>query len=183
MQSVALAIASCSRSRLLKVDAPFWPEALLYIRRAIDPARVGPAVHQFVRAAALAAGDRLARTICFGSQNPPSPLIEVRHCSTDTKPQLVPPPPSTAHHQPRVIDRSTALMPAAGSPLWATTDVFFHLTSSICSENGESSACSWHLNCPRSWVKRIRGGVSRDVRHLPSDCPRSGQDGDRRILY
>ena len=165
------------------MDAPFWPEALLYIRRAIDPARVGPAVHQFVRAAALAAGDRLARTICFGSQNPPSPLIEVRHCSTDTKPQLVPPPPSTAHHQPRVIDRSTALMPAAGSPLWATTDVFFHLTSSICSENGESSACSWHLNCPRSWVKRIRGGVSRDVRHLPSDCPRSGQDGDRRILY
>jgi len=57
-----------------------------------------PALASVLGAAALAAGDRLAGTICFGSQNPPSPLIEVRHCSTDTKPQFVPPPPSTAHH-------------------------------------------------------------------------------------
>jgi hypothetical protein len=40
----------------------------------------------------------LAGTICFGSQNPPIPLIDVRHCSMVTKPQLVPPPLSTAHH-------------------------------------------------------------------------------------
>ena len=50
-------------------------------------------------AAALAAGDKLGGTTCFGSQNPPCPLIVARHCSMVTKPQLVPPPLlSTAHH-------------------------------------------------------------------------------------
>jgi hypothetical protein len=49
-------------------------------------------------AAALAAGDKLGGTICFGSQDPPIPLIVARHCSRVTKPQLVPPPLSIAHH-------------------------------------------------------------------------------------
>jgi hypothetical protein len=57
-----------------------------------------PPVASVFGAAALAAGDRLAGTTCFGSQNPPIPLIDARHCSTVTKPQLVPPPLSTAHH-------------------------------------------------------------------------------------
>ena len=39
-------------SWLLKVHTPFWPEAFLYIGRAIDLARVGHALHQFVLAAA-----------------------------------------------------------------------------------------------------------------------------------
>jgi hypothetical protein len=57
-----------------------------------------PPLASVLGAAALAAGDSLAGTICFGSQNPPIPLMDVRHCSMLTKPQLVPPPPSTAHH-------------------------------------------------------------------------------------
>jgi hypothetical protein len=50
-------------------------------------------------AAALAAGDKLGGTTCFGWQNPPCPLVVARHCSIVTKPQLAPPPVvSTAHH-------------------------------------------------------------------------------------
>ncbi|MGA8825728.1 MAG: hypothetical protein WB613_23175, partial [Pseudolabrys sp.] len=50
-------------------------------------------------AAARAAGDKLGGRTCFGSQNPPCPLMVARHCSTVTKPQFVPPPLlSTAHH-------------------------------------------------------------------------------------
>ena len=57
------------------------------------------ALTSILGAAALAAGDKLGGTTCFGSQNPPIPLIVARHCSTVTKPQLVPPPLlSTAHH-------------------------------------------------------------------------------------
>src|SRR5262245_52131599 len=95
-------------SWFLKVHAPFWSEAFLYIGRAIDLARVSYALHQFVLAAArvcfrrgppFAAGDRVVGTICFGSQNPPTPLMLARHCSMVTKPQFVPPPAlSTAHH-------------------------------------------------------------------------------------
>src|SRR5262245_3208606 len=36
----------------LKIHAPCWPEAFLYIGRTIDLARVGHAFHQFVFAAA-----------------------------------------------------------------------------------------------------------------------------------
>jgi hypothetical protein len=50
-------------------------------------------------AAALEAGDRWAETICFGSQKSAHPLTDVRHCSMVAKPQLVPPPLSTAHHR------------------------------------------------------------------------------------
>src|SRR5262249_57970704 len=57
-----------------------------------------PPLASVLGAAAFAAGDRLAGTICFGSQKPPTPLMDVRHCSMVTKPQLVPPPLSTAHH-------------------------------------------------------------------------------------
>ena len=49
-------------------------------------------------AAALAATDKLGGTTCFGSQDPPTPLILAWHCSMVTKPQLVPPPLPTAHH-------------------------------------------------------------------------------------
>ena len=50
-------------------------------------------------AAAFAAGDKLGGTTCFGSQDPPFPLIVARHCSMVTKPQLAPPLLlSTAHH-------------------------------------------------------------------------------------
>ena len=34
-------------------------------------------------AAAFAAGDKLGGTTCFGSQDPPFPLIVARHCSMD----------------------------------------------------------------------------------------------------
>jgi len=57
-----------------------------------------PPLTSVLGAAALAAGDKLAGTICFGSQDPPIPLMDARHCSIVMKPQLVPPPPSTAHH-------------------------------------------------------------------------------------
>jgi hypothetical protein len=46
-----------SNNWFLKVDTPFWPEAFLYIGRAIDLARVGYALHQFVLAPAR---------VCFG---------------------------------------------------------------------------------------------------------------------
>jgi hypothetical protein len=52
-----------------------------------------PALASVFGAAALAAGDKLAGTICFGSQDPPIPLMDARHCSMVTNPQLVPPPP------------------------------------------------------------------------------------------
>src|SRR5262245_44152179 len=39
-------------NRLLKVHAPFWPEAFLYIGRAIDLARVAHALHQSILAPA-----------------------------------------------------------------------------------------------------------------------------------
>jgi hypothetical protein len=57
-----------------------------------------PPLASALGAAALAAGDKLGGTTCFGSQNPPLPLIVARHCSMVTKPQFVPPPLSTAHH-------------------------------------------------------------------------------------
>jgi hypothetical protein len=49
-------------------------------------------------AALRAAGDKFGGRICFGSQDPPLPLIVARHCSIVMKLQLVPPPLSTAHH-------------------------------------------------------------------------------------
>src|SRR5262249_1061417 len=57
-----------------------------------------PPLASVLGAAALAAGDKLGGRTCFGSQNPPFPLIVARHCSLVTKPQLVPPSLSTAHH-------------------------------------------------------------------------------------
>jgi hypothetical protein len=57
-----------------------------------------PPLGSVLGAAALAAGDKLGGTTCFGSQNPPLPLIVARHCSMVTKPQFVPPSFSTAHH-------------------------------------------------------------------------------------
>ena len=58
-----------------------------------------PALASVLGAAALAAGDKLGGTTCFGSQDPPFPLIVARHWSMVTKPQLVPPLLlSTAHH-------------------------------------------------------------------------------------
>jgi hypothetical protein len=58
-----------------------------------------PTLGSVLGAAAFAAGDRLVGTICFGSQNPPTPLMLARHCSTVTNPQFVPPPTlSMAHH-------------------------------------------------------------------------------------
>jgi hypothetical protein len=58
-----------------------------------------PPLASVLGAAAFAAGDRLLGTICFGSQNPPTPLTLARHCSMVTKPQFVPPPTlSMAHH-------------------------------------------------------------------------------------
>ena len=57
-----------------------------------------PPLTSVLGAAALAAGDKFAGTICFGSQDPPLPLMDARHCSMVMKPQFVPPPPSTAHH-------------------------------------------------------------------------------------
>src|SRR5215813_15121602 len=50
-----------------------------------------PPLGSVLGAAAFAAGDRLVGTICFGSQNPPTPLMLARHCSMVTKPQFVPP--------------------------------------------------------------------------------------------
>src|SRR5262249_41735283 len=57
-----------------------------------------PPLASVLGAAALAAGDKLGGRTCFGSQNPPFPLIVARHCSLVTKPQFVPPSLSTAHH-------------------------------------------------------------------------------------
>jgi predicted Abi (CAAX) family protease len=58
-----------------------------------------PPLVSILGAAAFAAGERLAGTICFGSQTPPTPLMLARHCSRETKPQFVPPPTlSIPHH-------------------------------------------------------------------------------------
>jgi hypothetical protein len=58
-----------------------------------------PPLTSILGAAAFAAGDKLGGRTCFGSQDPPFPLIVARHCSMVTKPQLVPPLLlSTAHH-------------------------------------------------------------------------------------
>jgi len=58
-----------------------------------------PPLMSILGAAAFAAGDKLGGRTCFGSQDPPFPLIVARHCSMVTKPQLVPPLLlSTAHH-------------------------------------------------------------------------------------
>ena len=69
-------------------------------------------------AAALAAGDKLGGTTCFGSQNPPFPLIVARHCSMVTKPQLVPPPLSTAHH---LLESAEAASPVKNIDAAVTT--------------------------------------------------------------
>src|SRR5262245_34299756 len=58
-----------------------------------------PPLTSILGAAAFAAGDKLGGRTCFGSQDPPFPVIVARHCSMVTKPQLVPPLLlSTAHH-------------------------------------------------------------------------------------
>jgi hypothetical protein len=58
-----------------------------------------PPLESVLGAANFAAGDKCCGTTCFGSHEPPFPLMVARHCSMVTKPQLVPPPLlSTAHH-------------------------------------------------------------------------------------
>ena len=42
-----------------------------------------PPLASVLGAAAFAAGDKLGGTTCFGSQDPPFPLIVARHCSMD----------------------------------------------------------------------------------------------------
>ena len=77
-----------------------------------------PPLASVLGAAAFAAGDRLLGTICFGSQNPPTPLTLARHCSMVTKPQFVPPPRcqwhTTCWDRPRRY-RPTVMRLSAGS--------------------------------------------------------------------
>src|SRR5262245_2610271 len=67
-------------SWFLKVHAPFWSEAFLYIGRAIDLARVSYALHQFVLAAARVCFRR-GRLCCWrpGSRNDLLWLAEPAH--------------------------------------------------------------------------------------------------------
>src|SRR5262245_44251242 len=72
-----------------------------------------PPLASVLGAAAFAAGDRPDGTICFGSQNPPTPAMVARHCSMVPKPQFVPPPTlSIAHHlegSAEVVPTNTAV--------------------------------------------------------------------------
>ena len=52
VSGIAKSIGETTSNWLLKVHAPFWPEAFLYIGRTIDLARVGHALHQPIFAAA-----------------------------------------------------------------------------------------------------------------------------------
>src|SRR5215472_6558985 len=62
-----------SNYRLLKMDAPFRPEAFFYIWRAIDLARVGHALHQFVFAPTRVCFGR--RRLCRGGQTSRNDLL------------------------------------------------------------------------------------------------------------
>jgi hypothetical protein len=68
-----------------------------FVTHSINELPLFPLVAVF-GAAFRAAGDKFVGRICFGSQDPPLPLMVARHCSIVMKLQLSLPPLSTAHH-------------------------------------------------------------------------------------